>query len=134
MSQASGRGKLPRIMVSDVERDCLMRLAHAASESMPEIAASLLSELERAKVVSGSLPPAVVRMNSQVRFAYDDGEKREAKLVYPDQADVPDNWISVLTPIGAALIGLTQGQTIPWSGYDGQTHLLTILHVEPPQG
>ena len=132
MSNTSGRGKLPRIVVFDSERERLMRLAHAASENMPTIAAYLLRELERAKVVSGSLPPTIVRMNSRVRFAYDDGEKREAKLVYPDQADVADNCISVLTSIGAALIGLTQGQTIPWSGYDGQTHLLTILHVEPP--
>ncbi|KAB0265007.1 nucleoside diphosphate kinase regulator [Microvirga brassicacearum] len=132
MSNASGRGKLPRIVVCEVERERLMRLAHAASAEMPAIAASLLSELERAKLVSGSLPPTIVRMNSRVRFAYDDGEKREAKLVYPDEADVAENWISVLTPIGAALIGLTQGQTIPWSGYDGQIHLLTVLHVDPP--
>jgi regulator of nucleoside diphosphate kinase len=127
--------KLPKITVTDTERQKLMRLAQAAEARMPEVADALLSELERARVMSaGKIGSEVVRMQSQVSFVYDDGEKRVATLVYPQEANIAENRISVLTPIGAALIGLSRGQSIPWVGPDGRQHRLTVLHVEPPEG
>jgi regulator of nucleoside diphosphate kinase len=134
MSLTKHATKLPKITVIDIESQKLMRLAQAAEGIMPEVAEALLSELERAKVLaSGKIGPDVVRMHSRVSFVYDDGEKRSVTLVYPQEANIAENRISVLTPIGAALIGLSQGQSIPWIGPDGREHRLTVLHVEPPE-
>jgi regulator of nucleoside diphosphate kinase len=51
-------------------------------------------------------------------------------LVFPGQADIAAGKISILTPIGAALIGLSQGQSIDWKTRDGRSRQLTILSVE----
>ncbi|MBM6594457.1 nucleoside diphosphate kinase regulator [Microvirga pudoricolor] len=134
MSLSKHDTKLPKITVTETERSKLMRLAQAAETRMPEVADALLSELERAKVQSaGKIGPGVVRMHSRVAFVYDDGAKRTATLVYPEEANIAEGRISVLTPIGAALIGLSQGQSIPWVGPDGREHRLTVLHVDPPE-
>jgi regulator of nucleoside diphosphate kinase len=52
--------------------------------------------------------------------------------VYPGEADIAQNRVSILTPIGAALIGLSVGQSIAWSARDGRQQVLTVLSVEPP--
>jgi regulator of nucleoside diphosphate kinase len=51
-------------------------------------------------------------------------------LVLPGGADIAEGKVSVLTPIGAALIGLSTGQSIDWTARDGRTHRLTVEHVE----
>lgn len=71
----------------------------------------LKRKLQRARVVSADrVPPDVVTMRSRVRFD-DGGVARHAKLVYPDEADGRGR-ISVLSPLGAALLGLAAGQEI----------------------
>ncbi|KIV60880.1 Regulator of nucleoside diphosphate kinase [Rhizobium sp. UR51a] len=57
------------------------------------------------------------------------GARRSVTLCYPGLADIERSMVSVLTPIGAALLGLSPGQQIEWSGRDGQSHMLTILDV-----
>ncbi len=47
----------------------------------------------------------------------------------PRLADIERSMVSVLTPIGAALLGLSPGQQIEWNGRDGHTHKLTVLEV-----
>jgi regulator of nucleoside diphosphate kinase len=54
-------------------------------------------------------------------------------LVLPENADINAGKISVLTPVGAALIGLSPGQAMEWSGNDGKECLLTVLAVSRPQ-
>jgi regulator of nucleoside diphosphate kinase len=101
MSLSLKPAKLPKIIVTDTEKERLMRLANAAMARMPEVAESLLVELERARVVQpDKIQASVVRMNSRVKFVYDDGEERDVKLVYPDEANISENRVSVLTPSG----------------------------------
>jgi regulator of nucleoside diphosphate kinase len=121
----------PSIIVSDTDQSRLTTLATDALERFPQAAQELLSEMERAAVVSaGAIPPNVVQMGSGVVFRSDNGETRRVTLVFPGQADIAAGRISILTPIGAALIGLSEGQSIAWKTRDGRLRQLTILAVE----
>lgn len=124
--------KKPDIIVSDADQHRLTVLATNALDRVPEVAEELLAEMERAKVVpADSVPANTVQMNSTVVYKADDGRERRVKLVFPGQADIAEGKISILTPIGTALIGLTEGQSITWLTRDGQQRSLTVLSVEP---
>ncbi|WMT92896.1 GreA/GreB family elongation factor [Pelagibacterium sp. H642] len=69
-------------------------------------------------------------MNSTVEFKDDQDRSRTLTLVYPDVADIEKARISILTPIGAALIGLTEGQSISWTDRSGGLHRLEVITVE----
>ena len=100
---------------------------------LPAVADYLSRELDRAEVMPvAALPPHVVRMGSSVRYRTGDGEQREVTLVFPAEADIDRNRVSVMTPIGAALIGLRKGQSIAWPTRDGREQVLTVLAVTPP--
>jgi regulator of nucleoside diphosphate kinase len=121
----------PSIIVSDTDQRRLTTLATDALERFPEVAEELLSEMERADVVTAeAIPPNVVQMGTDVVFQSDNGETRRVRLVFPGQADIATGRISILTPIGAALIGLSEGQSIAWKTRDGRWRHLTILAVE----
>jgi regulator of nucleoside diphosphate kinase len=84
-------------------------------------------------VVSPDAVPAdVVRMGSTVEFRADNGQQRTVTLVFPGDADIAEGKISILTPIGTALIGLSPGQSISWAARDGRRQRLTVLKVEQP--
>jgi len=69
-------------------------------------------------------------MDSEVEFRDETtGQVRRVTLVYPNEADVAVGRISVLTPIGAALIGLSVSQTMEWETPGGERRSLTILSV-----
>jgi regulator of nucleoside diphosphate kinase len=125
------RRQKPSIIVSDADQRRLTILATDALQRFPEVAEELLSEMERADVVTAeAIPPNVVQMGSDVVFESDNGETRRVRLVFPGQADIAAGRISILTPIGAALIGLSEGQSIAWKTRDGRSRQLTILAVE----
>lgn len=91
----------------------------------------LVEELDRAIVVPQELiPPNVVTMNSRVRFE-DVGtrEVSEVTVVYPQNADVNNGCISILAPVGAALIGLTVDDTIEWPLPGGRIKKLRVLKI-----
>ena len=70
-------------------------------------------------------------MGSQVRFRDETtGLAREVQLVYPQQADSAAGRISILTPVGTALIGLSEGQSMTWSDRSGKAKRLTVLEVK----
>ena len=118
---------VPQIIVSDADYERLTDLATASLERVPEVAQELLSEMDRAKVVkNGSVPDGVVRMGSTVTFTSDDGHTRTLKLVYPAEESLDEHRISVMTPVGAALVGLSEGQSISWTARDGKHHRLTV--------
>lgn len=122
--------ELPGIVLADREHASLMSLASEAEHRLPGIGEALLSELERAEVVTeAELPANVVRMGARVRYRSDDGNERGVTLVYPAKADIAENRISVMTPIGAALIGMQEGASINWTARDGREHRLTVLSV-----
>ncbi|MEL4069639.1 nucleoside diphosphate kinase regulator [Ochrobactrum sp. GPK 3] len=122
--------KKPNIVVSDVDYERLMGLANSVPEQQEEIADELMAELDRAKVVPAKrLPQNVVHMGSVVEFRSNDGHERRVTLVYPGEADIAQGKISILTPIGTALIGLAPGQSISWTARDGRAHELNVISV-----
>ena len=134
MSIQATMDALPRILISKVDEKRLTAIATAASQRVPEASAALLGELERAEVLPETAMPAdVVRISSIIEFEVDDGRRLKVQLVLPENADINTGRISVLTPVGAALIGLSPGQSMEWSGNDGKERLLTVLAVSRPQ-
>jgi regulator of nucleoside diphosphate kinase len=125
-----GRRK-PAIVVSQSDYERLDRLASAATGRMPEASDELFAELERARIVpDAKLPYDVVRMGSLLEFKPDTGASRVVTLVFPDEADIADGKVSILTPIGTALLGLRPRQSITWLARDGRQHDLTVLSVQ----
>jgi regulator of nucleoside diphosphate kinase len=128
----SSRGhKRPRIVIPASEHARLMALAHAAEKGSPAVAEFLADELSRAQIVGDEqCDPHVVRMGSRVTYRDEvTGRTRTVTLVYPNAADIDRNLISILTPIGAALIGLSPSQSISWPNPDGRVGSLTVLNV-----
>jgi len=122
----------PAITLSTSDHQKLSMLAPSGPGSDPEAADDLLHELDRASIVAdASLPDDVIRMGSLVRFRTGRDE-RTVLLVYPAEADIAAGRISVLTPVGAALIGLRTGQSISFHARGGRPQMLTVLHVLPP--
>lgn len=119
----------PDLVVGDADHRKLIALALAGIGHSSDAADDLLYELERAQVVD-AVPEAVVCMGSSVTYRPDNGTPRTVTLVYPVDADISAGRISVLTPIGTALIGLTKGQSISWNARNGARHVLTVLAVE----
>lgn len=75
----------------------------------------LRGELDRAEVVEPQdVPPDVVTMNSKVRFVLESGEEFCLTLVYPQDIDGSTERISILAPVGSALLGLSAGAQIEW--------------------
>jgi regulator of nucleoside diphosphate kinase len=131
---STGRLK-PRITLTAQDHEKLSILAGAAAHTMPDVAAVLTEELDRAHVLSnGRYPEHIVRMGSEVEFRDDTtGKVQTVTLVYPDEADISKGRISVLTPIGAALIGVRAGHSITWETRTGELRRLTVLQVREPQ-
>src|SRR5690349_21540509 len=103
----------PQIYLTQTDMDRLLELVEAYPGQRFD---KLERELLRAKVVPREqLPHDVVTMNSRVLFENETtGERREVTLVYPGTADIDAGRISVLVPVGTALLGLRVGQSIDW--------------------
>lgn len=120
---------LPPITMTQTDRDRLAPLAEAATSIFPRTADFLIREVERAQIVDGA-PVNLVTMGAEVEFRDDvSGDVRRMRLVYPEEADVGAGKISVLTPVGAALIGLSVGQSIEFQTPAGGWRSLTALGV-----
>ncbi len=126
----------PRLIINIADYDRLAALADAARARNAAIARDLLRELDRATIVPATeLPAEAVAMHSKVAFRDEQaGHVQRVKLVYPNEADIADGRVSVLTPVGAALIGLSKGQTMTWETRTGERRSLTVLEVTPPDG
>lgn len=122
----------PRIVVSSSDHAKLTQLANGLLERKPELAEELLGELERARVArDGAVPPGTVQMGCAVEYHTEDKQTRRVVLVYPGEADIAQGKVSILTPIGTALLGLSEGQTIDFVSNDGRKHLLTVVSITP---
>jgi regulator of nucleoside diphosphate kinase len=127
-------GAKPPVTLSAEDYERLTTLAHAARKHTPDLADELADEIERAHVLAkGKHPPHIVCMNSEVEFRDDTtGKVQTVTLVYPEEADISQRKISVLTPVGTALIGLGTGDAITWKAPNGELRQLTVLHVREP--
>jgi regulator of nucleoside diphosphate kinase len=132
MTMTSSLTLSPPIVLATSDHNELARLALAGTGHSSDAADDLLHELDRARIVADpELPSDIVRMGSRVRFRIGRDE-RQVVLAYPADADIAARRISVLTPVGTALIGLRKGQSISFRARDGRPQMLTVLAVFPP--
>lgn len=125
----------PPVMFDAAHVERLQGMAMAIMERAPEVAERLLQEIERSQVVSSSdLPQDVVTIGSRVTFIDEStSQQQTVTVVFPPDADIAERRVSVLTPIGAALIGLARGASINWETRTGETRELTVIDVSPPE-
>jgi len=126
--------KRPEIHVTAGDFDRLAALADAAADAFPAIADFLADELERAQIIDAAAAKGVVQMHSTVSYRdAETGDEHTVTLVYPEEADIEAGRLSVLTPVGVALIGLRRGQTITWLTPSGKPRNLTVTKIERTQ-
>jgi regulator of nucleoside diphosphate kinase len=125
---------LPPITLTFGDRQRLERLAEANLARFPQTADYLAREVERAQIAQPDCPGGqFVSVGSRVEFRDDaTGRVHRVTLVYPEWADVSARRISVLTPVGAALVGLSKDQSIEWQTPSGEWRSLTVLAVGVP--
>ena len=121
----------PPITISSLDAERLEDLLATLSPTDDTNHRALLDELARADIVEPrDILPGVVTMNSTVRFQIDAPEEQFClTLAYPKDMNHVENGISVLTPIGTALLGLSVGDTIDWPRRDGQLLNVRLLEV-----
>ena len=109
-------------------------LALRAEHRVPVVSAMLLAEIDRAEIHdAASLPPDVVTIGAEVEFLDEgSGTQRTVTVVMPNEADIEAGRISILTPMGAGLIGLSAGQSIDWPDLEGRERRIKIIGVRQP--
>jgi regulator of nucleoside diphosphate kinase len=117
----------PSVYLTQNDHDRLSALLEVQSERFEK----LDGELARAIVVpSDEIPADVVTMNSRVVFVNEvTGDRREVTLVFPYDADIDVGKISILAPVGTALLGLRVGQSIDWEVPSGEKHRYRVIEV-----
>lgn len=118
----------PKLMMTESD---FQKISALVMSTQTEISEMLEEELGRAAVVpSDQLPKDVVTMNSTVSFSdLDSGKKSVVTLVYPHEANIEENKVSILAPVGAALIGLRVGQIINWPLPQGKERRIKVESV-----
>lgn len=122
----------PDIVVSSLDMERLEALFDSLPAAEASKHAGLLDELSRAEVVEpDAVPPDVVTMNSRVRFELDGRpEQFGMSLAYPKDMDGSGSKISILTPVGTALLGLKIGESIQWQRLDGTPFHVKVCGIE----
>jgi regulator of nucleoside diphosphate kinase len=123
----------PEIYVSTHDYERLSALADFyQSRRRGVLVDFLIDELERAELVpAAAIGHNVVTMNSRVRIMDPDtGERRTVTLVYPGEEDSDRGKISVVTPMGTALLGLREGTRMEWRTLDGRRKSISVLEVQ----
>lgn len=125
----------PSIKMTADDHERLSRLASFAADRTPEVASFLADEVDRARIVGHrACVTGLVQMGCAVEFRDDaTGKVQTVTLVYPGEADIGQGRVSVMTPIGAALIGLSIGQSMDWQTRTGTVKRLTVLNVKVPE-
>ena len=122
--------KQPHLVISSLDLDRIEQLLGNHPQHL-----ALQEELDRAEIRDpADMPPDVVTMNSTVRFKMQNsGSEFCLTLVYPKDAQGDESKISVLAPVGSALLGLSVGQTIDWTAPGGRKLRLrvTAVHYQP---
>jgi regulator of nucleoside diphosphate kinase len=132
--KASGTNmsSLPDIIVTTQDFERLQRLVSSSDTTAAE---RLDAELARAQLLPQTeIPADLVTMNSDV--VYEDatsGERRAIRLVYPRDAEATRGYVSVLAPIGSALLGLREGQEIEWPTPSGRRRLRVLAVPYQPE-
>ncbi len=131
-TRSTSGSRKPPIHISETDYDVIADLALRMEQRAPALAKQILDEINRAKIhPDGSMPADAVTIGSEVEYLDDStGEQRRLKLVLPVDADIGSSRISVMTPVGAGLIGMSVGREISWPTPDGRPRVLRILEVK----
>lgn len=131
MSDQPTSGLPPPLIISSRDLARLEALLDSPVLSRHPAALALMDELNRAEVRSPEQIPAdVVTMHSRVECEdVASGEEHVLTLVYPSEADVERGRVSVLAPVGTALLGLSVGQSIDWQAPGGRALRLRVKSV-----
>jgi len=121
----------PKLIVSSLDTERLEALLDSLPSGMAGVKHRLLEELARAEIVEpDEMPPNVVTMNSKVRFGIDQPAQEFCMtLAYPKDIGPDGDQVSVLSPVGSALLGLSSGDRIEWSRPNGVLFEVTVLDV-----
>lgn len=120
------------IVLTRADRDRLLQVVDVfRAKGDGVLVAFLLEELQRARIVEPhEMPRGVVTMRSRVRYRDEaTGEVLTVTLVYPGDEDSVLGRVSVLSPQGSAMIGLSVGDRIAWRTLDGAERAITVLDV-----
>ena len=123
---------LPDIVLTRPDRDRLANIVQALGLRSQSARADFLDqEISRARIVEpAEMPRNVATMNSHVVYRDEDtGEERLVTLVYPIEEDSLTGRLSILSPLGTALLGLSEGQAITWTAPDGRQHRVSLVSV-----
>ena len=123
--------KKPEITLSRLDAERLEQMLDALGGKSFPGRLELEEEIARANVVEPArVPPTVVTMNSSVRFKVESSDTEfSLTLVYPRDADGSNDKISILAPVGSALLGLTEGDEITWPAPGGGMMVVKIIEV-----
>lgn len=132
MYDVFNEGVRPPVHLVDFESEIVANLALRTEHQQPRIAAMLLHEIDRAEIHSAeTLPNGVVRLGSLVEFVDEGGNRmHRVQLALPGEANIAEGRISILTPIGAALYGLTAGEAIEWRDSDDRPRRIRVTAVQ----
>lgn len=128
-----------KIHITPVDKDRLLKLLHEVRETesvAPDAVRALLQEVDRATVIDvNKIPADVITMNSRALLTLN-GLELEASLVYPDEANWQNKRVSVLSPIGTAILGYTEGETVRWEIPSGMAdiHIKKVLYQPEAAG
>lgn len=119
----------PAIAIPHSDHARLVRLAEMLARRNGDVANQLFQELERAEILPDETDRAIVRMGSTLDYRPESGETRTVTLVFPHDEDISTGRVSVLTPVGIALIGLSVGDEMNWRTRDGRTQRLKVTRI-----
>ncbi|RKS03150.1 MULTISPECIES: GreA/GreB family elongation factor [unclassified Flavobacterium] len=104
--------------------------AKAADRAQKIAIEKLLTELKSAKLLSSAdMPSDAVRLNSTVTFVIADLFRKRFKIVSPEQSDIAQNKLSILSPMGLALFGYSQDDVVEWQFPSGP-NTIRIIQVD----
>jgi transcription elongation GreA/GreB family factor len=125
---------LPRIFIPTSDKRALNRLAQRAGNEKSPVAPFLRAELHRADICPDkALPQRTVVMNRTVAYRIDWNPVQRGRIVFPNVSAAEKNDISLLSPLGVALLGLRRGDCMPFFTPDRGFRLVTVLDVIPPE-
>jgi len=121
----------PAIIINEFDAERIDKLLELPAHANSPVANALNEELDRAQMCPPEeIPSDVVSMNSKVRFRdLTSGEERVRTLVFPSQMTDSNSQLSVMAPVGAALLGLRVGNTIHWELPGGAAAHLEVLEL-----
>ncbi|MDC9580409.1 nucleoside diphosphate kinase regulator [Xenorhabdus sp. PR6a] len=121
----------PKIIINELDAERLDSLLEQSAFANTRIADALNEELDRAEIVApANIPADVVTMNSEIRFIdLGSHEERVRTLVYPAALQDSTQHLSVMAPLGAALLGLRVNDEITWQLPNGETTRLKVLEI-----